>query len=149
MQSTLELRVATAVQNANCSHAIWQAFWGEEAPTESNDSMDLAVTEGFIKAASQAVKEELLQEWQSFRADLLRDLMHLIRAEVAKVSLGSPAQTEDVPGTPLRRSKSQEVETPEKLAARVNGENMDTVNPVLVMEEVTCAPTSCGPMLWE
>ena len=53
-------------------------------------------------------------------------------------------------------------------AARVNGENMDTVNPafvsewlqglsrtkvtawqVLVMEEVTCAPTSCGPMLWE
>ena len=55
-------------------------------------------------------------------------------------------------------------------AASVNGENMDTVNPafvsewlqglssrkvpvpawqVPVMEEVTCAPTSCGPMLWE
>eukprot|EP00439_Symbiodinium_sp_Y106_P040220 s3386_g4.t3 len=67
---------------------MWQAFWGEEAPTESNDSMNLAVTEGFIKAASQAVKEELLQEWQSFRADLFRDLTHLIHAEVAKVSLG-------------------------------------------------------------
>ena len=73
----MELRAAVAVQNANRSHAMWQAFWGEEAgfrfpsskypkatgpgchmvlqlcpkaPTESNDSMNLAVTEGFIKA---------------------------------------------------------------------------------------------------
>ncbi|CAE7657685.1 unnamed protein product [Symbiodinium sp. CCMP2592] len=105
--------------------------------------MNLAVTEGLIKAASQAVKEE----WQSFRADLLRDLTHLIHAEVAKVSLGSPAE-KDVPGTLLWRSKTQEVETPEKLAkpvaslaACVNGENMDTVNPVLVMEEdFPCTP---------
>ncbi|CAE7778185.1 unnamed protein product [Symbiodinium sp. CCMP2592] len=107
--------------------------------------MDLAVMERFTQAASQAVKEELLQEWQRFRADLLRDLTHLIRAEV---SSGSPAE-KDVPGTLPWRSKTQEVETPEKLAASVNGENMDTVNPVLVMEEVTCAPTSCEPMLWE
>ncbi|CAE7361672.1 unnamed protein product [Symbiodinium sp. CCMP2592] len=125
-----------------------QAFWGEEAPTESNNSMDLAVTEGFIKAASQAVKEELLQEWRSFRADLLREFTHLIHAEVAKVPLGSPAEHEDVPGTPPRRSKSQEVATPEKLAkpvaslaARVNGENVDTNNPVLGMDEdFPCAP---------
>eukprot|EP00439_Symbiodinium_sp_Y106_P040465 s3386_g4.t5 len=145
---------------------MWQAFWGEEAPTESNDSMNLAVTEGFIKAASQAVKEELLQEngkafvQTSFAISRTSSMLRLLRCRWG-VLLKRTSQALRR-GAAKHRSSATEVETPEKLAkpvaslaASVNGENMDTVNPVPVMEEdfpctprrhhkAQVKPSSCG-----